>query len=70
MKRHNFSELDVTMMERRIGKTHKDAMWNKFKSICDQFDLRVKTTGGCFLTHEINCDRDDFAAILELTKGV
>lgn len=56
-------------MEKRIGKKYKDEIWNRFKMICDQFNLRVKTTGGCFLTHEINCDKGDFIAILELTKG-
>ena len=69
MKKHAFNQIEVLMLERRIGKTFKDRAWDIFINITQDIGFKVRVTGGNFLTHEINGgDIDDFESLLELTK--
>lgn len=67
MKQHSFNQTEVLMLEKRVGREYKIDMWDKFKKICEDLDLKVRVTGGNFLTHDINTDEDDFNTILQLT---
>ena len=68
MKQHAFNQVEIFMLEPRIGQSFKDHMWDRFTRIAKELGFKVRTTGGNFLTHEINGDEDDFIAIAELAK--
>ena len=68
MKQHAFNQVEVLMLERRVGETFKARMWNSFTSVAKELGFKVRVTGGNFLTHEINGNQDDFIALQELAK--
>ena len=67
-KRHAFNQAEVFMLSTRVGQYYKDQTWDRFVSIANDFGFKVRVTGGNFLTHEVDCDGEDFIALLELTK--
>lgn len=69
MKQYAFNQTEIFMLERRIGQNFKDLMWDKFTGTAKELGFKVRVTGGNFLTHEINGDKNDFIAIAELAKG-
>ena len=68
MKQYAFNQVEIFMLEPRIGQNFKDRMWDKFTNTAKELGFKVRVTGGNFLTHEINGNKDDFIAIAELTK--
>ena len=68
MKQHAFNQVEVLMLERRIGDTFKNRMWDSFTSVAKELGFKVRVTGGNFLTHDIDGGHDDFVALQELAK--
>ena len=68
-EKHAFNQAEILMLSRRAGTIPKVHMWDKFTNIAKELGFNVRTTGGNFLTHEINGSEGDFIAIAELAKG-
>lgn len=69
MKKHKFAEVEVFMIETRLGKRFKEQAFDKFVEISKSLGLSVNRTKGNFTTHEIvNADYDDFNVLLNLTR--
>ena len=66
MKRHAFGQEEVLSNGRT--ERQKDIMWSKFTALCKYFGYSIRITGGNFLTHEIDCGKKDFDALLNLYK--
>jgi hypothetical protein len=64
MNQHAFNQTEILVM--KFCKSDQDIIWSKFVKICGVLELKVRVTGGTFLTHEINGSSEDFAVILEL----
>lgn len=69
MKHHNFAEVEVFMVETRIGKNFKDRAFKKFTEIAKDLGFSVKQTKGNFTTHKlVNGNIEDFNVLLNLTR--
>jgi hypothetical protein len=68
MKRTNFNQAEVLLL--KFCKRDQDRIWVKFIEVSSSLGFKVRTTGGNYITHEIDCSYDDFKVILELTKEV
>ena len=67
---HRFNELEVKMLCPTIGTEAKQEVFEKFLDIVEEKGLFITTplTDATFITHEINCDEEEFNELLQLTK--
>lgn len=70
MKQYAFNQTEIFMLERRIGETFKNRMFDIFTNTAKDLGFKVRVTGGNFLTHEIDGNKEDFIAIAELAKSI
>ena len=66
-ERHAFSSKDIT--EGGWSTEIKNKMWERFVVTSKDLGFRVRVTGGNFLTHDIDCSKEDFDTVIELTLG-
>ena len=64
--RHSFEQ--ELVYGTAINKFARYDAWSKFLRIYQELGFKVRVTGGCFLTHEIDGSKEDFEAILDLMK--
>ena len=70
MKQHSFDQAEVLMLSRRTGRESKQDKWDLFIDAATELGIKVRVTGGNFLTHEVNADEEDFNVLLEITEGL
>jgi hypothetical protein len=56
----------VNALVRHAFRQEQVTAWHDFVVLAHFFGFRVRTTGGCELTHEIDCSAADFYALLQL----